>query len=890
MAERPNQSNAPEIPKVYDPKIVEDRWYQNWIENGYFNAEVNPDKTPYTIVIPPPNVTAPLHMGHAYNNTIQDIFIRFKRKMGFETLWLPGTDHAGIATQNVVEKELRKKGKTRFDLGREAFVEKVWKWKEQYGNRIIFQLKKMGCSCDWRRERFTMDEGLSRAVREVFIRMYNKGLIYKGKYIINWCPRCGTAISDEEVEYKELTGHLWYIKYPVKNSDGYLVVATTRPETMLGDTAVAVHPDDDRFQHLIGKSVILPLMNREIPVVADRQVDLEFGTGAVKVTPAHDPNDFLIGQRHHLKQINILNNDGTLNEKAGNYAGMDRFAARKKVVADLEELGLLLKIEEHHHSVGHCHRCHTIIEPLLSEQWFVRMKELAQPAIQVVQDGRIRLHPAERWSKTYLNWLENIRDWCISRQLWWGHRIPVYYCQDCGHTVAAHRQPDTCEKCGSTKWSQDENVLDTWFSSWLWPFSTLGWPDNTPELKYFYPTDSLITGPDIIFFWVARMVMAGMEFMRDIPFKHVYLNGIVRDQAGRKMSKSLGNGIDPVEIIDTYSADAMRFTLIMLSSEGQDINLAESHFEMGRNFSNKIWNAYRFLAMNLDTPEDNYQDFREHFELADQWILSRLQQTISAVKNNLENFRVNDSLKAIYHFFWHEYCDWYLELIKPRLSEDAEETAINTARAIAVHVMKTSMSLLHPFIPFISEEIWNRLKNADEPSLVIAPFPREDNALHSRQVDTDMAFIQEIISAIRTIRSEMDVPPASRANLLFKTESTDRVQSFQNYMHYIQRLARVDTVQQIPSNQKVKAAAVSVVEDVELFVPLEGLIDIEVEKNRLDKKIAQLEKQIEGLTKKLANRQFLQKAPEYVVNQEREKLASFREKAAKLKNNRNQLI
>ncbi|MEJ2634290.1 MAG: valine--tRNA ligase [Calditrichia bacterium] len=878
-----------DIPKVYDPEDVEEHWYQEWVDKGLFNADVNSDKKPFTIVIPPPNVTAALHMGHAYNNTIQDIYIRYRRKQGFEALWLPGTDHAGIATQNVVEKELRKTNQSRFDLGREAFVEKVWEWKEQYGNRIIFQLKKMGCSCDWRRERFTMDEGLSRAVREVFIRLYNKGLIYKGKYIINWCPRCGTAISDEEVEYKEVTGHLWYIKYPVKDSDEFLIVATTRPETMLGDTAIAVHPEDGRYKKLIGKTAILPLMNREIPIVPDRQVDPEFGTGAVKVTPAHDPNDFEIGKRHNLRSINILNNDATLNERAGAYAGMDRFAARKKVVADLEAQGLLLKIEEHHHSVGHCHRCDTVIEPLLSEQWFVKMKELAKPAIEVVNDGRLKIHPAERWLKTYINWLENIRDWCISRQLWWGHRIPVYYCQECDQMVASQEPPETCEKCGGHNWKQDEDVLDTWFSSWLWPFSTLGWPEETPDLRYFYPTDLLVTGPDIIFFWVARMVMSGLEFMQEIPFRDVYLNGIVRDQKGRKMSKSLGNGIDPVEIIDKFSADAMRFTLIMLSSEGQDINLAESHFEMGRNFSNKIWNAYRFLAMNLDEPEDNYLDYEDHYQLADRWILSRLQKTIEAVGANLDNFRLNDSLSAVYHFFWHEFCDWYLELIKPRLVQDADAVERQTARSIAVHIMKTAMDLLHPYIPFISEEIYQRLCSGESKSIVVSAWPDAKKELISDKAEAEMTLTQNIISAVRNIRSEMNVPPSSKAELKFKLEDEAKTRLIMENSHYVKQLARVETIEQIPAGEKVRAAAVAVVENAEIFIPLAGLIDLEVEKNRLGKEIQRLEGQIAGLTKKLSNEQFLTRAPQEVVKQEKEKLDNFREKMEKLKANLNQL-
>ena len=882
-----NPNKTVEIPKTYDPREVEDRWYQEWIDQGYFDANVNSDKKPFTIVIPPPNVTAALHMGHAYNNTIQDIYIRLRRKQGYETLWLPGTDHAGIATQNVVERNLHKEKKTRFDLGRDDFVERVWQWREQHGNRIIFQLKKMGCSCDWRRERFTMDEGLSRAVLEVFIQLYNKGLIYKGNRIINWCPRCGTAISDEEVEYKEKTGRLWYIKYPVKESDAHLIVATTRPETMLGDTAVAVHPEDSRYQDLIGKTVNLPLMNRKIPVIADRQVDPEFGTGAVKVTPAHDPNDFEIGRRHKLPSVNILNSDGTLNKDMGPYSQLDRFDARKKVIKDLEDQGLLLKIEEHHHSVGHCHRCDTIVEPWLSEQWFVKMKELAKPAIEVVKNGKMKLYPAERWQKTYINWLENIRDWCISRQLWWGHRIPVYYCEGCQEMKVAQEKPENCPQCGESEWRQDENVLDTWFSSWLWPFSTLGWPEETPDLRYFYPTTLLITAADIIFFWVARMVMAGMEFMNDIPFHSVYFNGIIRDQMGRKMSKSLGNGIDPLDIIDKYSADAMRFTLIMLGSEGQDINLAESSFDMGRNFSNKIWNAYRYLALNLEEPIDNYQDYSENFELADQWILSRLQHTIEDVTLNLEKFRINDSLSAVYHFFWHEYCDWYLELIKPRLLAEGNEKEKTVARSIAVHVMKTCMNLLHPYTPFISEEIWYRLKNDSEPSSVVSEWPQANSSIVNKNAEAEMSFIQNLISAVRNIRSEMNVPPGSYAELKFKSSNNSYIEQVNRNSHAIMNLAKVKTMEHIDAKKLVPSAAVAVVKDVELFVPLAGLIDLEVEKNRLSKEIGRLDKQVEGLSKKLRNEQYLQKAPENVVQQDRDKLKNFTEKLEKLKANLN---
>ena len=880
------EKNTPEIPKVYNPRSVEESWYQQWLEKGYFNADVNPDKTPYTIVIPPPNVTAALHMGHAFNNTIQDILIRWKRKEGYEALWLPGTDHAGIATQNVVERELRKENLTRFDLGRETFVKRVWEWKEKYGNTIITQLKRMGCSLDWRRTRFTMDEEYTRAVKEVFIRLYQKGWIYKGRYIINWCPRCTTALSDEEVEYKTVEGRLWYINYPVKNSEEVVTVATTRPETMLGDTAVAVNPEDNRYQHLIGKTLILPLLNREIPVVADAEVDPEFGTGAVKVTPAHDPNDFAIAQRHQLPAVNILNKDGTLNENAGPFKGMDRFVARKEVVKALEEQGFLVKIEKHVHNVGHCHRCGTVVEPWLSEQWFVRMKDMARRAKEVVENGQIKLHPEERWIKTYFNWLDNIRDWCISRQLWWGHRIPVYYCRDCGHMMAAQEQPTACEKCGSSNLYQDEDVLDTWFSSWLWPFATLGWPEETEDLKYFYPTDTLVTGPDIIFFWVARMIMAGMEFMHDIPFRDVYLNGIVRDKQGRKMSKSLGNGIDPIDVIEQYSADAMRFTLIMLSSEGQDINLAMEHFEMGRNFSNKIWNAYRFLAMNLEGDVPDYREMEAHYELADRWILSRLTSAIEGATQNLTNFRIHDSLDTVYHFFWDEFCDWYLELIKPRLYSEGDTPQKQTARAVAVHVMKTAMHLLHPYIPFITEEIYQRLKQpSDEESIVIAPWPAAEPALKDGQAEQEMAFLQELIGSIRTVRAEMNVPPGKKARLLHGQLPAEKADLLSRYAGYVQQLARVEQIESLEDKSSLKSTAAIVVENLEFFLPLEGLIDLDKEQQRLEKELARLEKQVSGLQKKLNNQDFLEKAPAHVVEQEKEKLRNVSEKIKKIQQN-----
>lgn len=883
------KTHTKSIPKVYDPKAVEDALYQSWVEKGYFNADVNSGKKPYTIVIPPPNVTAALHMGHALNNTVQDILIRFRRKQGWEALWLPGTDHAGIATQNVVEKQLRTENLSRHDVGREAFVKRVWEWREKYGNTIILQLKKMGCSCDWRRERFTMEEKYSYAVTEVFIRLYNKSLIYKGKYIINWCPRCSTALSDEEVEHREVEGNLWYIKYPLKDSSEHLVVATTRPETMLGDTAVAVHPDDKRFKKHIGKTAILPLLNREIPIIGDPQVDPEFGTGAVKVTPAHDPNDFLIGQRHNLAQINVMNEDATLNSNAGPFAGLDRFEGRKKVVEELKKQNLLLKIEKHIHNVGHCHRCGTIVEPYLSEQWFVRMKELAQPALGVVKNGKTKLYPEERWLKTYINWLENVRDWCISRQLWWGHRIPVYYCENCDNMIVAHQMPAKCSKCGGTNLYQDEDVLDTWFSSWLWPFATLGWPEETEELKYFYPTSSLITAPDIIFFWVSRMIMAGLEFMDEVPFEDVYLNGIVRDEKGLKMSKSHGNGIDPLEIIEEFSADAMRFTLLMIGSDGQDINLAKSHFEIGRNFSNKIWNAYRFLAMNLEEPHDNYLDYQDHFDVADRWILSRLNHTITDATKNLENFRINETLKILYHFFWDEFCDWYLEIIKTRLYSEQNQPEKETVQAVATYVLKSAMSLLHPYIPFITEQIWQQLKNTNEGSVVISEWPAEDSQRVDETAEQKMDLLQRVISAVRTIRSEMNVPPGKKARLIYRTADGAAEKLLNEYSHYLTQLAGIESIKKFESESDLKSTAVAVVEKLEIFIPLSGLIDLDVEKQRMKKEIDRMAGQIKGLEKKLKNSDFLTKAPEKVVLQEKEKLSSFNEKLNKLNVNFNRL-
>jgi len=869
-----------EITKVYDPKQVEDRWYDYWIKKNYFHGKVNPEKKPYSIVIPPPNVTDVLHMGHAYNNTLQDILIRFYRMLGYEAMWLPGTDHAGIATQNVVERNLKRSEKiSRHDLGREEFVNRVWQWKEKYGNVIIEQLKKMGCSCDWQRERFTMDSGLSKAVTEVFCQLYEKGLIYRGKYIINWCPRCETALSDEEAIHDDEKGKLWYIKYPYGNNK-FVTVATTRPETMLGDVAVAVHPDDKRFKSLIGKTVTLPVMNREIPVVADDVVDPKFGTGAVKVTPAHDPNDFEIGKRHQLAPINVMNEDGTMNERAGKYNGYDRFACRKDLVKELAELNLLEKIENHEHAVAHCQRCDTTVEPYLSTQWFVKVKPLAEPALKVVEDGTIKLHP-NKWIKIYKNWMENVRDWCISRQLWWGHRIPVYYCLDCDNIMVKREVPDKCNKCESIKIRQDEDVLDTWFSSWLWPFSTMDWPNENNDLKYFYPTNTLVTAADIIFFWVARMVMSGIEFMGEVPFTDVYFNGVIRDAKGRKMSKSLGNGIDPLAMVNKYSADAVRFSLMMLTSEGQDINLSESNFEIGRNFSNKLWNSFRFLTLNFNDDDIseliNNNDFlnrKNQLQVADKWVLSRLHKTINKVTTAIKEFHFNDAVDSIYSFFWREYCDWYLELIKPRLYGSDPE-AKKLALGIGIFCMRNIVKLLHPFIPFITEEIWQKIKLADEKDLIVSDWPQFDETYFDDSSEKNVDLIQQVISAVRNIRGEMHVPPSKKANVFIKSSDKNNLNLLSNNEIYLTSLAQLENVDLKEDFKKPKHSASSVVANLEIFVPLEGLINIEVERNRLTKEVNRLESQIKSIKTKLMNQDFIKKAPEQVIEREKKKLTDF---------------
>ena len=864
-----------EIAKTYDPKQVEDKLYANWMEKDYFHAVIDPDKEPFTIVIPPPNITGQLHMGHALDNTMQDILIRMKRMQGYCTLWLPGTDHASIATEVKIVEKMAEEGITKEDIGREGFLERAWEWKKQYGGRIVEQLKKLGSSCDWKRERFTMDEGLSRAVLEVFVRLYEKGLIYRGERIINWCPTCGTTISDAEVEYEEQHGHFWHIRYPVKDSDEFVEVATTRPETMLGDTAVAVHPEDERYQHLIGKTVILPLMNREIPVVADTYVDREFGTGVVKITPAHDPNDFEVGLRHNLEVINVMNEDATINENGGKYAGLDRYEARKQVVKDLEEQGFLVKVKEHVHNVGSCYRCSTTIEPRVSYQWFVKMKPLAEPAIEAVRNGTIKFVP-ERFSKIYFNWMENIKDWCISRQLWWGHRIPAYYCDDCGEITVSRTEPGECPKCHSKKIRQDEDVLDTWFSSALWPFSTLGWPDVTEDLKYFYPTSVLVTGYDIIFFWVARMIFSGLEQMGKEPFKYVLIHGLVRDSLGRKMSKSLGNGIDPLDVIDKYGTDALRYALTIGTSPGNDMRFSEEKLEASRNFANKIWNAFRFVMMNFDEDIDFSKVDENNYTVADKWILSRINTIAKEVTENLERFELGIALQKIYEFIWEEFCDWYIELVKPRLY-DREAQGRLEALYVLNKVLTDAMKLLHPFMPFITEEIYSHLIT-DSESIMISSWPTYSDKVLYPEEEKMMGFIMESVRGIRNIRAEMNVPVNRKAKAIFVTQDELIGRVVENEKSTFGRLASISdaVVQQDKTGISNDAVAV-VVNGAEIYLPLEDLIDLEKEIERLEKEKESLIMELDRVNKKLGNESFVSKAPAAVVEQEREKLKKYTE-------------
>ena len=856
------------IPKVYDPASVEKKWYEFWEKNRYFHAEPEPGKKPFSIVIPPPNITGKLHMGHALDNTLQDILIRWHRMMGDNTLWMPGYDHAGLATQIKVEEVLKKEeGKTRFDLGREEFVKRVWAWKEEYGDRIINQLKCLGISCDWERKRFTMDEGCSRAVRETFVSLFEKGLIYKGTRITNWCVNCHTALSDIEVEHEDTPGHLWYVRYPVVGEeDTYLTIATTRPETIPGDTAVAVNPEDERYAKLIGKTLRLPILNREIPVIADSYVDTQFGTGAVKITPSHDPNDYEMGLRHNLPEIVVIGKDGIMTEEAGPFAGLERYECRKQIVARLKEEGYLVKIEEHSHAVGHCQRCHNIVEPLVSTQWFVKMQPLVKAAVDCVTDGRTQFVP-ERFTKNYTGWMENIHDWCISRQIW-GHRIPVWYCDDCGEMSASRTDLEKCPKCGSTHIHQDEDALDTWFSSALWPFSTMGWPDNTGLLKQFYPTSVLVTGYDIIFFWVARMLIMGMEFMKEIPFEKVFIHGLVRDSQGRKMSKSLGNGIDPLEVIEKYGADTLRFMLITGNTPGNDMRFYWERVEGTRNFANKIWNASRFALMNMEGYDKDAE--LAPYTLADKWILSRLQDTVKDVTGLLERFELGEAGRAIYDFIWSEVCDWYIEIAKPRLynKEAAAERA--TAQHVLATVLVSAMKLLHPYMPFITEEIYQCLPHEAE-SIMISKWPVADESLVDPEAERGMNAIMDSIKAIRNMRAEVNANPGKKIPAIMLV-SEDLREVVAHNDSYIKLLGGIDNLELRPLNgEKPENAMAAVVTGIEVYLPLAGLIDVEKETQRLSKELAAMEKDLQRAGGKLNNAGFLAKAPEDVIAKERAK-------------------
>ena len=871
----------------YDPRPVESRLYAWWEQKGFFHATPETKGAPFCVVIPPPNVTGALHMGHALNNTLQDILVRWRRMQGRNTLWMPGTDHAGIATQNVVERDLAKQGKKRHDLGREEFVKQVWLWKDQYGSRIINQLKRLGASCDWERTRFTMDEGLSRAVREAFVTLHERGLIYRGKRLINWCPRCATALADDEVEHEERDGQLWYIKYPFKDAPRlHVIVATTRPETMLGDTAVAVNPKDERYKEFIGQKLLLPVVEREIPIIADEHVDPEFGTGAVKVTPAHDPNDFEMGRRHDLEQVIVMNEDASMNAQAGEYEGMDRYECREALVEELRELKLIEEVRPHRHSVGHCYRCRTVIEPYLSDQWFVSMRPLADAALALSAKDGVRFHP-DRWKRVYESWLENVRDWCISRQIWWGHRIPAWHCNGCGKITVARTDPDRCAHCGGKDIRQDEDVLDTWFSSSLWPFSTLGWPEKTPMLRTYYPTSVLVTARDIIYFWVARMVMMGLQMPARQPFDDVLIHGTILDSEGRRMSKSLGNGIDPIEVIDQYGADAMRFCLVMLTVEGQDVKLSVDKFEMGRNFANKMWNASRFAMMNLASGKGCDGDLA----LEDRWILSRLQSVTSGVTKALEAFQLNEAVRMLYDFMWKEFCDWYLEAIKPRLADGSP----CVARKVLAHVLDTTLRLAHPFMPFVTEEIWQLLrkrmadgdldwKGVEFPeSIMVSRWPAVEPAYRNAEAEEVLGRIQDIIRAVRNIRSKLGV--AERKPLAIAVAVPDEPAAAQLRAHerLLKELGFIETADIGVALQRPPASATDVVGQIQVFVPLKGVLDIDVERARLQKRIGEVEKYVDGLLKKLANANFVNRAPADVVAREKARCAELEEEIAKLR-------
>lgn len=864
---------AKEMAKAYNPKEVEDKIYDFWQEGNYFHAEVDKDKKPYTIVMPPPNITGQLHMGHALDNTLQDILIRWRRMQGYSALWLPGTDHASIATEAKIVEAMRKEGITKEDLGREKFLERAWEWKKEYGGRIVSQLKKMGSSCDWERERFTMDEGCSKAVKEVFVRLYNKGLIYRGERIINWCPHCKTSISDAEVEFEEQAGHFWHLRYPLTDGSGYLELATTRPETLLGDTAVAVNPSDERYKDLVGKTLTLPLVGREIPIVADDYVDVDFGTGVVKITPAHDPNDFQVGLRHNLPVINVMTDDAKIVEDYPKYAGMDRYEARETIVKDLDEGGFLVKIEKHDHNVGTCYRCHSTVEPRVSKQWFVKMDELAGPAIECVKSGKTKFVP-ERFNKIYYHWMENIRDWCISRQLWWGHRIPAYYCDECGEVTVAKEMPEKCPKCGCTHLHQDEDTLDTWFSSALWPFSTLGWPDKTPELDYYFPTNTLVTGYDIIFFWVARMIFSSVEQMNSQPFDTVFIHGIVRDENGVKMSKSLGNGIDPLLVIDQYGADALRMFLATGNSPGNDMRYSEKRVEACRNFANKLWNASRFVHMNIDD-YDVKNELPATLETEDKWILHTLNNVAKEVNENLEKFELGIALSKIYDFIWNSYCDWYIELCKARLQSEGE-TAQN-ARQVLIYVLDKILKLLHPFMPFITEEIWQTIPHDTEgKTVMLEKYPEYDPSLDFPSEAEEMMKVMEAITAIRTQRNEMNVPPSKKAKLFIATAIPE---TFSNGEQFFKKLASASEVE-ISDSFDIDGAVTVVTSDAKIYIPMEELVDKEAELKRLNKELKQVEKMLAQDEGKLNNPGFMSKAPEKVIEKIKGQAEKEREKIA----------
>ncbi len=870
------------LDKGYEPQAVEQKWYAYWEEEGLFAAADTSDRPPFSIVIPPPNVTGVLHMGHALNNTMQDILCRYRRLKGDNVLWMPGTDHAGIATQNVVERQLAEQGRNRHELGREAFIEAVWRWREESGSAIINQLKRLGASCDWERERFTMDEGLSRAVRTVFVRLFEQGLIYRGLYITNWCPRCRTALSDLEVEHEELDGHLYHIQYPLADGSGAVIVATTRPETMLGDTAVAVHPDDERYADLSCDEVILPLMNRRIPIIRDGYVDTAFGTGALKVTPAHDPNDFEIGQRHNLPSVKVIGEDGAMTEEAGPYAGLDRFACRQAVTADLKKQGLLIAVQDHKHGVGHCYRCKSVVEPNLSRQWFVDAKTLSKPAIQAVESGKTRIIP-ESWTKTYFDWMYNIKDWCISRQIWWGHQIPAWTCPSCDELMVAMEAPTRCTRCGHPDPVQESDVLDTWFSSALWPFSTMGWPEKTDLLQTFYPTSALVTGFDILFFWVARMMMMGIHFMGDVPFSDVYVHALVRDEEGKKMSKSKGNVIDPLNVIEQYGTDAFRFTLAAFAAQGRDIKMSERRVEGYRHFINKLWNAARFALMHLDAGCERIDE--AHIGLPDRWILSRLKEVCATVADALDDYRFNEAAGAAYQFVWHEFCDWYLEAIKPVLYDETRGPSMAATKQVLWTTLKDTLILLHPFAPFVTEEIWDKLPGTDG-SIMKAAWPRPASYVADvedlEQAGPQMALVMEVVTGIRNIRGEMNIAPSAQLDVTVASPRDAVRQTVAAHQGLILNLARLNTLQVQADDNHSATAATAIVQDATLLVELKGVVDFGQEAQRLEKAIGKLSKELSGIEKKLNNEGFLSKAPEHVIAEVRDNKAVFSEKLQKL--------